>query len=216
MRKRTVSAAACLGATLLLLMLADGARAGVLVESWEGSANGWVTSSENASYSITGTDSSNGVTNGSTSLAVTGSAGPSYGQMLDSPFSMSNTTTLQTAANISVDVLAGSSFGYQQWTCVINNPETGYASLDGFSFSQSPVLGTESTLTWTIPAAVHNALVASPNASQIIFQVGGGGGGTMYLDNLQVPAQVPEPATIGVLVLSGVFGFLRRGQRAAA
>jgi hypothetical protein len=196
-------------AASLLATGARPARAAVLVESWENTADGWVTSTENSTYSITGNSNTTGVTDQSYSLVVTGTASPSYGQMLDSPSTMSNTTLLATAATISVDVLAGSSFGYQQWSCVFNNNETGYTSIDGFSFSQSPTLNSESTLTWTVPASVRTTLSTSPNPTAVIFQVGGGGGGTMYLDNLRI-TQVPEPCAASLLSIGGAAALIRR------
>src|SRR5262249_2188967 len=151
-------------------------------------ADGWTTTNENSTYSITGFDQINGVTNQSYSLTLTGTAGPSYGQMLRGPSLVTNASALSIAASVSIDVLAGSSFGFQQWSLITNGGSLGYHSIDNFSFSQSPVLGQESTLTWTLSDADRQAFAAAAtgnNGIQIIFQVGGGSGGTMYLDNLR-------------------------------
>jgi hypothetical protein len=66
------------------------------------------------------------------------------------PFLLSNTQTLANAASVSVDVLAGQSFGFQQWSLITNGGTLGYHSVDNFNFTQSPILGQESTLTWNI------------------------------------------------------------------
>jgi hypothetical protein len=44
---------------------------------------------------------------------------------------------------------------------------------------------------------------------QLIFQVGGGGGGTMYLDNLRA-TPVPEPAALGLLTLGSLMTMRRK------
>src|SRR5262249_16196524 len=115
-------------------------------------------------------------------------AAPGYGQMLRSPSTALITSILSRAQSVSVDVLADPSFGYQQWSLITNGGSLGYHSVDGFSFSQSPTLMQESTLTWNISGADRAAYAAGAATStpiQLIFQVGGGGGGTMYLDNLR-------------------------------
>ena len=182
-----------------------------LIESWEGGANGWVTTSENATY-VYAPENVLGVTNQNFSANLSGTAGPSYGQMWRGPALLTNTQILANAASVSVDVLAGPSFGFQQWSLIVNGGTLGYHSVDGFTFSQSPILGQESTLTWNIsPAdrAAYAADAAIGTQVQLIFQVGGGGPGTMYLDNLRA-APVPEPASALFGIGGGAALLLRR------
>ena len=193
--------------------LATNARA-TLIESWENTDDGWMTTTENPTYSIAGFDPVIGVTDQSYSLILSGTAAPGYGQMLRSPFSAAFTNDMANAQSVSVDVLAGSPFGYQQWSLVTNGGSLGYHSVDNFNFTQSPVLGQESTLTWNISAAdsaAYAADAASNTPIQLIFQVGGGGGGTMYLDNLRF-TPVPEPAS-GALILLGACGLALLGRQ---
>src|SRR5262249_51291467 len=140
-------------------LIATDARA-TLIESWENTDGGWMTTSENPTYGIAGFDTVNGVTDQTYSLILTGTAAPGYGQMLRSPFSAAFTNDMANAQSVSVDVLAGPSFGYQQWSLITNGGSLGYHSVDGFSFSQSPILGQESTLTWNISAADRAAYAA--------------------------------------------------------
>jgi hypothetical protein len=186
--------------TLAFLLHNSPAQA-VLVESWENTLDGWTLSPENPAYSAA-FSSTLGVTDQSFSLALTGTAGPTYGQLLDSPSTLAFTAMLANASTLSIDVYTPSgSFGFfQQWALVINNADTGFSNLDP-TFSHSPSIGSQSTLTWTIPASIRTTLSTSANPSQIIFQVGGGftsGNETMYLDNVQI-TPVPEPSVMALM-----------------
>ncbi|MGB7159515.1 MAG: PEP-CTERM sorting domain-containing protein [Tepidisphaeraceae bacterium] len=194
----------------LVAAAAANARAAVLLESWENSANGWVTTTEQPTYSIAGFSTSAGVTDGSFSMIISGTAAPSYGQLFRGPQTTDVTNALANAQSVSVDVLADASFGFQQWSLILNGGGLGYTSVDGFSFSQSPTLGTQSTLTWNLTPAMRATLAANPTvATEIIFQIGGGAGGTMHVDNLRFTA-VPEPATAGWLGIAATAWILRR------
>lgn len=162
-----------------------------LIESWENTADGWtIGGDQSANYSIAGFSTTTGVTNGSYSMIVTGTAAPNYGQLLDSPSTMALTTLLGSSSSVSIDVDTPSgSFGYyQQWDLVINNADTGYTSIDGYSYAESPSIGNESTLVFPLPTSITSVLATSSNPTQIVFQVGGGytaGNQTMYLDNVE-------------------------------
>jgi hypothetical protein len=118
------------------------------------------------------------------------------------------TPVLGLSDSLSLDVLTPpGSFGFfLQFDIDINNADTGFVSLDGFSYP-STTIGAQSTITVPISAGLASALAASSNPTTIIIQVGGGfspGNETMYLDNLRVH-QVPEPSTFALLGL-GLLG----------
>ncbi len=183
--------------------LSTSASAGLLA-SFENDAEGWtINAAENAAYAISGFSTTDGVTDGAYSMIITGTAAPSYGQLLVSPGSAALTAQLATATQVSIDATtAPGAFGFgTQWTAVINNPELGYTSLDAFSYSGSVGPGASGHLSWNITPAQRAVLAGSANSSTLIFQVGGGASGTMYVDNVRL-AQIPEPSSIAVLTLA--------------
>ena len=115
---------------------------------------------------------------------------------------MSLTTLLGSADTLSLDVYTpAASFGYfLQFDFDVNNADTGFQSLDGYSYLAT-VIGSETTLTVPIPAGIGATLASSSNPTELIIQVGGGysdGNETMYLDNLRVHV-IPEPSTFALL-----------------
>lgn len=207
-----------LAAVLVVALGAVRARASnVLIESWENTLDGWEAPSPdgtNSSYSPS-FSTTNGVTNGSYSLAMTGTAGPNYSQLLEGPSSMTLTNTLASATSVSLDVFApaGSFGGVLGIDIDMNNAATGFESLDGFTY-QSPTIGSESTITVSVTPAQNAALAASGDPTQLFVQVGGGytaGNETMYFDNLRANV-VPEPASISMLALAAT-GLLGRRRR---
>lgn len=206
---------ALVSALALLALWCTQAQA-VLIQSWENTQAGWsVVTAENGTYSVAGYSTTNGVTDGTYAVTLTGPAPPSYGQMWRSTSNMGNTAILANAASISVDVFVeniGSPI-YQQWDLTYNNADTSYQSIDGYSFSQSPVIGQQSTLTWTVPASLNAIMAASANPTALFFQVGGGGGSTFHIDNLRYTAIVPEPATLSLLGIGSLGLFLLARRR---
>jgi hypothetical protein len=160
-----------------------------LINSWENSPEGWAI--DEANWTSTGFSKTTGVTSGLYSWNLTAASGPDYGLPLQGPSSVDLTTTMANAASVSVDVLA-TGFSYMQFDLEVNQPGgAGTISVDGYTYNQSPAIGTESTLTWAIPQSVRTALLNNPSLpTYLSFQIGGGGGGTMYMDNLQ---EVPLP-----------------------
>jgi len=200
MKARTVASFAAAAACLLGAVQT---RA-TLVESWENTLDGWTV--QQAPYTPSFATSP-GVTDQTYSLALAGTAGPSYGQMLQGPSTLSNTAILANAADLSIDVYnPGGSFGYyQQWDLDINNADTGFFSVNGYSYDRSGNIGGEATLTWTISPATRATLASSTNPTQLIFQVGGGytgGNETMWLDNVRTTDIVPEPASLTLAILA--------------
>jgi hypothetical protein len=202
-----------------LLTLPNHARAQVLINSWENSQEGW--SILQAPYSSGGFVTSPGVTNGTYSWAITGTTNPNYGGMLASSFDASLTSLLAVPGQtVSIDVYAPSaSFGYYlQWDLVVNNADTGYQSVDGYSYSQAASIGGQATLTFAIPAGLQATLASSSNPTQLVYQIGGGdspGNDTFYVDNLRAALSVPEPASLALFGLGslGLASALRRNRR---
>jgi hypothetical protein len=162
-----------------------------LINSFENSPEGWTI--EEGNWTSTGFSKTTGVTSGQYSWQLTAAGSPDYGLPLQGPSSAALTTLLANAGSISIDVLA-QGFSYMQFDAEING-----TSLDGYSYNQSPTIGTESTLTWTIPQSVRTALLNNPTqTTSITFQIGGGNGGTMYIDNLRAALLPPAPAKLFV------------------
>ena len=162
------------------------AKSQTLVNSWENSLEGW-TIIEPGNWSTTGFSTTTGVTAGAYSWNLTAAGSPDYGSALQGPSSAGLTPLLVNGASVSVDVLA-SGFSYMQWDLHVVQPGgLGDVSLDGEDYSQSPVIGSESTLTWANPVAVRQALAGHPSLpAYFYFQIGGGNGGNVFMDNLRV------------------------------
>jgi hypothetical protein len=191
----------------LASVLIQPASAAVL-ESWENNLDGWYM--QNASYTFASSFSSSlGVTDGSYSLALTATAPQTPGFLFIylSPYQSSYTTALATSSALTLDVYAppNSFGGYLLFNIFIYNPDTGFTALSNESFFNT-TLGSETTLTYSIPSATAAILAASSNGSEIGIQAVGGYSAdneTVYLDNLQtVPA--PEPGTLELVGLGAV------------
>jgi hypothetical protein len=180
----------------------------VLIESWENTLDGWTVSGGGVGSSSFSTTT--GVTADSFSLDLTYAGAPNYGTPLFSAYNSSLTSILANNPRVSLDVYTPpASFGYylqiQLW---VNNADTGYFQ-DGAYIGTT--IGSETTITFPdLPAAQVAVLAASSNPTQIGFQIGGGGAGDVFLDNLRAVA-VPEPSTWTLLGLGfSVLVALRR------
>jgi hypothetical protein len=175
-----------------------------LIESFENTLDAW--NVVNGNYTA-GFSTTTGVTDGSYSLSLAGTTAPNYGQILDSPSTTLLTSELAGASALSFDVYTpGGAFGYYlQFDVDINNSDTGYVSLDGYSY-QGVNNGAESTVTVPISASLQSALAASSNPTEIDIQAGGGfsaGNETFYLDNVRL-TPAPEPATLALFSIGMV------------
>jgi hypothetical protein len=172
-----------------------------LLESWEGSWDGWTTLNPNDVNASLNNSSSYGVTDGNYSLAVT-SPGPEdpYNPILFELFSQaqsSYTTALASSSALTLDVYTPpGSFGNNLTIyMVIYNSDLG---VSGLLNPETTTIGQETTLTFDIPSAAAAILAASSNTTRIEIEGVGGftaRNETAYLDNLQTVA-IPEPATL--------------------
>ncbi len=193
------------------------AQGSVLIDSWENSSEGWGTFQ--GDYAISGYSTTLGVTNGTYSMAITSpsNTAPNYQGLMGGSASTAITQLLAIPGQtISIDVYTQpEAFGYMQWDLATNGAG-GYTSVDGYTYPESPTIGSESTLTWTIPAsltATYAANLSTPTS--LNFQIGGGsstGPATFYVDNLRASLAVPEPASMSVLGLAAL-GLLGRRRR---
>jgi hypothetical protein len=211
-----------LAAATAILLLSVGQARATLLESWENTSDptfdGWTTNLQpyTPAYSLP-----TGATDGLASLSMTGTASPSYGQMLRSSFVGSYTSAFANASALKFDILTPpASFGFfLQFDVDINNSDLGFTSLDGFSYPATTI-GAETTITVPVSAAINATLAASANPTQLIFQVGGGSNGspqTFYIDNIRTVDIVPEPASatlLGLGMLGTVAGTMVRRRRA--
>lgn len=205
--------------TGIALCFGTSSSQGVLLNSWENDVEGW--GIIQGAYSSAGFDTTIGVTDQTYSWIISGgSANPDYSAFMGGPSTMALTSILSTTDKILIDVTipTGGDFGwFQQWSAVVNNADTGYTSLDGYSYSQSPTIGdtVPDTLEWTIPAAMRATLAASSEPTSIVLQLGGGtndtANNTMYIDNLRT-IPIPEPTT-ATLILAGLSGLGVLGSR---
>jgi len=207
---KTVSFLGTVIAVSAAIFLAQNASAQTItLESWEGSLDGWTLQAPGWTYA----PSPIGVTDGSYSAALTGTNSPNYGQMLLSPFEASWTAAFGGATSLKLDVFTfpGSFGNFLQFDIDINNADTGFVSLDSYSYPAT-VIGSETMITVPVSPALAAILAASTHPTQIAIQIGGGntpGNQTMYLDNLRV---VPEPSTFALLGF-GVIGLVGVARR---
>jgi hypothetical protein len=208
---------------LSVAALAPRSASATLIESFENGADGWqvpAASNLDPAFGPTAASSTTGVTNGSSSLAITGTggSGPNYGQLTISPSTMAMTSILANASAVSFDVFTPpGAFGFfLQFDVDIANNDTSFTSLDGFSYPATTI-GAETTITVPITPALNAILAASTNPSALVLQVGGGftaGNETMFIDNVRTTDLVaaPEPASLGLLA-AGSMLLLRKRRK---
>jgi len=200
--KRTVLA--------LIGMLAAGISSApaqiIPIDSWENSNEGW-TVVNTSDYALGGFSTTAGVTAGKYSLIVNNLAGnyiwDTSGKSpdLQSASSAALTQILMRTSTLSVDVyVPAGNFGWGLvFNFFVNQPNgAGIMSISN-TWGLAANLGGQTTLTMTVPASIRQALMANPTLpSSLLFTTGGGGAGTMYLDNLRANLQPPAQASLWV------------------
>ncbi|HEY2762017.1 MAG TPA: autotransporter-associated beta strand repeat-containing protein, partial [Pirellulales bacterium] len=189
------------------------------IESWENGLDGWIVppgfnaqAGSTAFNPTQGFTNGVGVTDGATAITVTGAGpgGPNYGQLFAGPASPATPVNpgdpptlaqmLSIAQSVSFDVYTPpGSFGFfLQFDVDVNNNDTGFVSLDGFSYPGTTI-GQQTTITVPVTPALRAALAASTNTTTMDIQVGGGftsGNETFTLDNIRtVVATTPSTYT---------------------
>jgi hypothetical protein len=173
------------------------AQSQTLLNSWENSQEGWTINEGN--WSTTGFSTTTGVTAGTFSWELTATS-VDYGTVLTGPSSTALTALLGNSTSISVDIVVPHSgdFGFgEQIDLGVNLPGFGYLSFDNNNYIGSPVVGGPgSTMTWTVPPSIRATLLENPTlAASLSFRIGGGAGGTMFIDNLRATVLPPTPTT---------------------
>ena len=179
------------------------------INSWEDSYEGWTVVDTN-NFAFAGTSQTQGVTAGLYSLAVQNTTGNYLWNQdgtapdFQGPSSTDLTELMSKATNVAVDVTVPVS-GDLGWGCgfsVYLNQPGGAGLMTISQWGQwlpngGPLATT--TLNFPVPASVNTALLNYPTLPcYLLFCTGGGGAGTMYLDNLRVGLMPPTPANLFV------------------
>jgi hypothetical protein len=176
------------------------AQSQTLVNSWENSLEGW-SILETGTWTSVGFSTAKGVTQGSYSWELN-TTGVDYGSTLQGPASTNLTLLMANAASVTMTLVVGTNAPQFNWgiqiDLAVNQPGgVGFMSVDGGNYPgdvYSPHLtdGSTNLLTWPVSQAVRTALDQYPNLPvSLVFSFGGGGGGTVFIDNLQV-TKIPQ------------------------
>ncbi len=182
---------------VLALGLSTARSQTVLLNSWDDSTQGW-SILETSAWTSDGF-ATNGAPQGDYSWELTAS-GVDYGATLAGPASTNVTYEMANASSVSMNILvstnpvnAGAEFNWGiQIDLEINQPGgAGSISVDGYDYPgdvYSPQLtsGTVNTISFSVSQAVRTALDENPGLpTYLTLSVGGGGGGTIYINNLE-------------------------------
>ena len=162
----------------------------VLLNSWENSTEGWSVV-ETGAWTSVGFSTITGVTQGSYSWELT-ATGVDYGVTLKGPASTNLTWQVANAASLSMDIVLSTNAPAFAWGIQIdlevNQPGgAGTISVDGGDYLGIYGNFSQNTITWPVLQAVRTALDAYPGLPcYLTLSVGGGAGGTIYIDNLRL------------------------------
>jgi hypothetical protein len=205
MKRRLIACTA-----LALLSGAVVSNAQTLINSWENSPEGWSILETNT-WTSGGFVTSN-KTQGNYSWKLT-STGVDYGDTLRGPSSTGLTPIMANAASVNMDIVIDPTAPHFNWgiqiDLAVNQPGgMGYMSVTGGNypggvFGDALTNSSTNTLTFPVVQAFRTALDAYPHLPcYLILKVGGGGGGTIYIDNLRA---TPIPQVQGSLWVRELF-----------
>ncbi len=193
--------------TGLIGLAAPAVNAQTLINSWENSTEGW-SILETGTWTSGGFSTTTGVTQGTYSWQLNATS-VDYGPTLQGPSSTNLTELMANAASLSMDVVVktnGPTFGFGlQIDLEVNQPGgAGTISVDGYTypggiFTPGLTNGSVNTISWPVSQAVRTALDNNQNLPcYLTISVGGGGGGTIYIDNLRLTKIPQVPAKLFV------------------
>ncbi len=176
------------------------AQSQTLVNSWENSLEGW-SILETGAWTSVGFSTAKGVTQGSYSWELN-TTGTDYGPTLQGPASTDMTMLMANADSVTMTLVVGTNAPQFNWGIQIDLEVSqpggvGTMSVDGGNypggiFGDSLTNGSTNILTWPVSQAVRTAFNEHPNLPvSLIFSFGGGGGGTVFIDKLQV-TKIPQ------------------------
>ena len=170
-------------------------QAQTMLYSWENSLEGW-SILETGSWTSDGFSTNKGVTDGSYSWKLT-TTGVDYGPTLQGPTSPTLALLMANAESVSMDIQLSTNAPAFNWGIQIdlevNQPGgAGTISVNGYNYLGIYGDFGQNTITWDVSQAARTALAAYPNLPcYLTLSVGGGGGGTIYIDNLRV-TKIPQ------------------------
>ena len=199
------------------------------LESWENTLDGWTVDPLGKNPTYTGSfNTTNGVTDGSYSLALTGLTYPNYAQLLSTPTSTNLTALLADCVSVSISVYVPSN-AFANWLCfdfdVANadviyagyNNIPGYVSLNGFNNYVPAYSGGgnwQTNISVPMPAGIAAQLALSTNPTTLYIQIGGSdtiSNETMYLDSFQIhlppDGTIPTPTQPSILPTNTFYAY---------
>ena len=210
------------------------AQSQTLLNSWENSLEGW-SIIETGTWTSVGFSTTKGASQGSYSWELS-ATGVDYGATLQGPSSASLTLLMANADTVTMTLVVGPNAPQFNWGIqidlgitipgVVTNMSLDGGIYPGGIFGGSLTDGSTNLVTWPITQAARTFLNSYPNLpASLVISFGGGGGGNVFIDKLQVN-KIPQvqaklsvrelfdglgsdklPANVAVSNLSSSLGF---------